>query len=220
MWPAFAARPWAASAPPADCRLAARLRRPVRAAAARLRCPVAHSAELLTCPAAAPAAATGCCPARGCPAPAADDWVSAAGDPAAVPALPLRRRAVADCHRGEYCRADAAPVRKIYCRSARAQAAQARSWWRQQRPQYSSGQWFETSRGFTGESGSRHSIDLSADRRGPVNTPNTAGKGPFTAGSGHWPAPATDEIVAPMNVRGALRRTVRNPETTGTAEET
>ena len=55
-----------------------------------------------------------------------DDWASATAGPAAVPARPLRRRAAADC-RGECCRADAAPDRKRYCRSARAPAAQARS---------------------------------------------------------------------------------------------
>src|SRR5260370_17626811 len=180
MWPAIAASPWAASVAAAIAAAARRAAAPPRrrgwVAAAPPRRPVAHSAEPRSCPAAAPEAATGCCQVPVHPAPAADDWGSAAGGPVAVPALPLRRRVAADCRRGEYCRAGAAWVRKIYCRSARARAAQARSWWRQQMPQYWSGQWFETSRGFTGESGSRHFIDLSADRRGPVNTPNTPGR--------------------------------------------
>ena len=52
------------------------------------------------------------------------------------------------CCRAEWPRAGAAPDRKRYCRSARAPVAQARSSWRPRGPQYRSGQWFETSRGF------------------------------------------------------------------------
>jgi len=65
-------------------------------------------------------------PAEARPAPAADGWgAGSKAALAAVPALPLRRQASADC-RGERCRAAAAD-RKRCCRSARARAAQARS---------------------------------------------------------------------------------------------
>jgi hypothetical protein len=61
-----------------------------------------------------------------------------------------------------------------------------------------------------GESGKGYTTDNPPLAGPPVNTPNTAGKGPFDARCGHWSAHATNEIVA-LKVGAAARRTSRNP---------
>ena len=80
---------------------AGRARRPARLRRRDRECPAGHSAERPWYPAAAPTAATAPSPAGARPAPAADDWASAAAGPAAAPAPLLRRRApAADCRAG------------------------------------------------------------------------------------------------------------------------
>ena len=72
---------------------------------------------------------------------------------------PRRRRAAAAALAARNsARAGAAPDRKRYCRSARAPVAQARSSRRPRGPQYRSGQWFETSRGFKRQIGLATSV--------------------------------------------------------------